>query len=313
MISIDRSILSQPKDIVNKLRLELRAQYALSNPDKVFRYTAINNDAGLETLEAKVKSKQCDDVFKVKTSRGTRFIHKGAQITFYSTKVKKIGGKLVPAEHLTNIWSDIRWEGIANEGSVKLKKGKKPEKLLKRIIDLATNKSDIVLDYHLGSGTTAAVAHKMNRQYIGIEQLDYGDNDSTVRIQNVINGDTTGVSKVVNWKGGGEYVYCELAKWNETAKEKINECTSLDKLIEFFDTLYEKYFLNYNLKFKEFKKEVILEDNFRNLSLEEQKSMFLSMLDLNQMYVNESEMEDIKYDLSEDDIKLTKKFYNKVD
>lgn len=216
-------------------------------------------------------------------------------------------------EYVTNMWAEGWWQGITSEGGVSLKNGKKPEKLLQRILDLSTKKGDIVLDFHLGSGTTAAVAHKMNRQYIGIEQLDYAENDSTVRIQNVINGDTTGISKVVNWKGGGDFIYCELAKWNQSAKEKINEFTSLDKLIEFFDTLYDKYFLNYNLKIKEFKEKVILEDNFKNLSLEEQKSMFLSMLDLNQMYINESEMEDTKYNLSVVDIALTKKFYNKED
>ena len=77
-------------------------------------------------------------------------------------------------ELLTNFWNHISWAGIAKEGGVKLKNGKKPEKLLKQIIELNTNIGDIVLDYHLGSGTTCAVAHKMKRQYIGIEQLDYG-------------------------------------------------------------------------------------------------------------------------------------------
>jgi adenine-specific DNA-methyltransferase len=192
-------------------------------------------------------------------------------------------------------------------------KGQKSEALLKRIINTSTNVGDIVLDYHLGSGSTAAVAHKLNRQYIGVEQMDYIEDTAVARLSKVISGEKSGISKEVNWKGGGDFIYCELAKWNESAKEKINECTSLDKLIVLFDTLYDKYFLNYNLKIKEFREKVILEDNFKYLSLEEQKSMFLTMLDLNQMYVNESEMEDKKYDLSEDDIALTKKFYNKED
>jgi adenine-specific DNA-methyltransferase len=70
---------------------------------------------------------------------------------------------------------------------------------------------DIILDYHLGSGTTAAVAHKCNRQYIGVEQLDYGNNDSVQRLRNVINGDQTGISKAVNWQGGCGYRFYELA------------------------------------------------------------------------------------------------------
>lgn len=150
----------------------------------------------------------------------------------------------------------------------------------------------------------------MGRQYIGIEQLDYDNNDSVIRLQNVINKDTTGISKAVNWQGGGDFIYFELAKWNEEAKEEINTCKSLDDLVKLFDTLYEKYFLNYNLKIKEFKDKVINEDEFKALSLEEQKRMFLTMLDLNQMYVQKSEMEDKRFGISEEDQKSTNQFYN---
>ncbi|WP_431733301.1 DNA methyltransferase, partial [Kingella kingae] len=74
---------------------------------------------------------------------------------------------------ISDLWIDEVFQTSSLEGGVTFKKGKKPEKLIKRIIELTTNENDIVLDYHLGSGTTAAVAHKMNRQYIGIEQMDY--------------------------------------------------------------------------------------------------------------------------------------------
>lgn len=75
---------------------------------------------------------------------------------------------------------------------------------------MSTKESDVVLDYHLGSGTTAAVAHKMNRQYIGIEQMDYIEELVVNRLKNVINGEQTGISKDVNWTGGGSFVYAEL-------------------------------------------------------------------------------------------------------
>mgnify|MGYP006088898293 CR=1 FL=1 len=225
---------------------------------------------------------------------------------------------------LSSVWSDIKQvyadpraykESQAHHSELvkDFSGGQKPEKLIERILNMCSDTGDIVLDYHLGTGTTAVTAHKLNRQYIGIEQMDYINDYCINRLNSTISGDTKGISKSINWKGGGEFVYCELAKWNETAKEQINESESLEKLIELFDTLYVKYFLNYNLKIKEFREKVMLEDNFKNLSLEEQKSMFLTMLDLNQMYVNESEMEDTKYDLSVDDIALTKKFYNKED
>ena len=200
---------------------------------------------------------------------------------------------------------------VEKEGGVKLKNGKKPERLLRDIIYFTTNTGDIVLDYHAGSGTTCAVAHKMGRQYIGIEQLNYKENNPEIRLKNVINGDESGISKIVNWQGGGDFVYLELAKWNEKAKEEIQNAKDLTALVKLFDTLYEKYFLNYNVKIKGFKEEIIKEENFKKLTLVEQKRMFLTMLDLNQMYVNESEISDKKYEISSEDQKLTKAFYSK--
>ena len=186
--------------------------------------------------------------------------------------------------------------------------GQKPEALIERILSIGTSESDIVLDYHLGSGTTAAVAHKMNRQYIGIEQLDYGENDSVVRLQNVINGDQSGISKSVNWQGGGSFVYLELAKKNEKALEQISACKSLEELTELFDELCSKYFLHYNVRVKEFRKEIESE-RFRLLSLKQQKEMFSRMLDLNQLYVNTDDRHDINTGLTEIDIAITEDFY----
>ncbi|MCL4497248.1 MAG: site-specific DNA-methyltransferase [Deltaproteobacteria bacterium] len=186
----------------------------------------------------------------------------------------------------------------------------KSEYLIMRIIEIGSAKNDIVLDYHIGSGTTCAVAHKMGRQYIGIEQLDYGENDSVKRLQNVINGDQSGISKTVNWQSGGDFVYFELAKWNEKAKEEILGAKSLNELEKLFDKLYKRYFLNYNVKTKEFKEKIIKEKEFLNLTLDEQKQLFIEMLDMNQMYVNFSERNDEKYGISPEDIALSEDFYN---
>jgi adenine-specific DNA-methyltransferase len=190
-------------------------------------------------------------------------------------------------------------------------KGQKSEKLLKRIIEVSTNEGDYVLDYHFGTGTTGAVAHKLNRKYIGIEQMDYIENTAVARLCEVLKGEKAGISKEVNWQGGGDFVYLELAKWNEEAKEEIQNTKDLPALVKIFDTLYEKYFLNYNVKIKDFKEKIIKEENFKKLTLPAQKKMFLTMLDLNQMYVNESEKADKKYSISAEDQKLTKAFYSK--
>ena len=180
----------------------------------------------------------------------------------------------------------------------------KPELFIKRILEIATKSSDIILDYHLGSGTTAAVAHKMNRQYIGIEQLDYGENDSVIRLQNVINGDQTGISKTVDWQGGGSFVYLELAKKNEKALEQISGSKSLEELAQLFDELCTKYFLHYNVRIKEFRKEIETE-RFKSLPLEKQKEMFSRLLDLNQLYVNADDRHDKNSALTKNDIAIT--------
>lgn len=184
----------------------------------------------------------------------------------------------------------------------------KPESLLERILQIATKENDIVLDYHLGSGTTAAVAHKMKRQYIGVEQMDYIESVSVERLKKVIAGEQGGISKAQNWQGGGSFVYLELAERNETALKMISACKSLEELKEIFDELCSKYFLHYNVRVKDFRAETESE-RFKALTLDEQKEMFSRMLDLNQLYVNADDRHDENSGLTENDIAVTEDFY----
>jgi len=234
------------------------------------------------------------------------YIINGGALAFYSSKIREIDGKLQVTELLTNFWSHISWAGIANEGGVKLKNGKKPEKLIKQILELNTDAGDIVMDYHLGSGTTSATAHKMGRQYIGIEQLDYGDNDALQRLNNVINGDETGISKAVNWRGGGEFVYLELKKFNSFFIRKIETATDTASLLTVWEEMKSKSFLNYNIDIKQ--QESHIED-FRILPLNDQKRHLLEILDKNQLYVNLSSLNDKDFEVSAEDKKATKDFY----
>ena len=142
----------------------------------------------------------------------------------------------------------------------------KPEQLVKKFIDLTTDDGDIVLDYHLGSGTTAAVAHKMNRQYIGIEQMDYIETVSVKRLEKVIEGEQGGISKSVDWQGGGSFVYCELKNDVQEFKNEILEATTKEKLLEVFELAKKSSFLSYRIDPKKLKK-----NEFEKLSLAEQK------------------------------------------
>jgi len=188
----------------------------------------------------------------------------------------------------------------------------KTESLMQYLIGMVANKftkNDIVLDFHVGSGTTSATAHKLGLQYIGIEQLDYINTLTIPRLEKVIRGEQSGISKPVNWKGGGSFVYLELAKNNQTAKEAILKCENLEELLKFFETMYTQYFLHYNVRIKQFKETISKEENFKNLALDRQKEIFSKMLDLNQLYVNLSELEDSRYQIDAKDIALSKDFY----
>jgi adenine-specific DNA-methyltransferase len=239
------------------------------------------------------------------------FVYKGEDVNFAADKIISINNKMTPVIPLGDIWTDIGINNLSNEGGVDLRFGKKPEKILERIIKLISKSDDdVIMDFFSGSGTTGAVAHKLNKKYILIEQLDTHINKTIKRLSNVIAGENNGISKTNNWQGGGDFIYFELAKWNEKAKEEILACNRLEDLKTLFDNLYDKYFLNYNLKIKEFKEKVIEEDKFKNLPLDEQKKMFLTMLDLNQMYVQKSEMADKRFGISKKDQDLTNNFYN---
>lgn len=283
------------------------ADFALEKREQVFQLTAIADDAGKDIVSIRDKSKDIPDtIFKVgRENKEPVYIFEGRQMYFYSSKVKFIDGELTPAKPLTNIWTDIAYNGIANEGGVSLKNGKKPEKLLRRILDITTKEGELVLDFHLGSGTTGAVAHKMKRRYIGIEQLEYERNGSVTRLNNVINGDATGISKTVNWQGGGSFVYAELKRYNQFYIDEIEKAKDTKALRKLYEQMKEEAFFRIEVDHSKW-------DNgyFEKLALKEQKEFLAECLDKNHLYVNLTEMEDAHYKMSKDEIALNKKFYN---
>lgn len=121
-------------------------------------------------------------------------------------------GILYKREKTGSLWDSLNWNNVNREGGVVFSGGKKPEVLIEKILELATHSGDIVLDSFLGSGTTAAVAHKMGRRYIGIEMGDHAYSHCKVRLDKVIAGeDQGGITKSQNWRGGGGYRFYELA------------------------------------------------------------------------------------------------------
>lgn len=292
-------------DIFQKTKI-----FANANKERVFRTAAVGGGA-LKKRKATInKSKKERNIVMQHPNEDVEgfYILNGEQIVFWKNVFHEVDGTTMPATTLTDVWTDIGFTGIASEGGITLKNGKKPEQLLKRIIDLFTNENDIVMDYHLGSGTTCAVAHKMNRQYIGIEQLDYGKNDSVERLKNVISGDKSGVSKILRWKGGGDFIYLELDKYNQRFIDDLS-CATEKNILNIFEEIKEKSFLNYDVNMQELKK---YSTEFNDLSLEDKKELLVSLLNKNQLYRNLSEIDDKEFEIKDEVKALNKAFYTTV-
>lgn len=228
-------------------------------------------------------------------------------LAWLSDVCEEIDGVLYKKEKQGTYWDFVKeTKNLSKEGGVDLPAGKKPERLIGRIIEMTTEDNDIVLDYHLGSGTTAAVAHKLGRRYIGIEQLDYEENSPVVRLKNVLAGDKTAFSKDVNWQGGGSFVYCELAELASKYSDRIEEAKNSNELIAIWDDLKESSNLSYQVDPKEFDKNINL---FIELSFEDQQRFLIEVIDKNQLYVNYSEIDDVTNDISDQDKKLNQQFY----
>ena len=184
----------------------------------------------------------------------------------------------------------------------------KPEELVKTIIEATTQEGDIVMDFFSGSGTTIAVAHKMNRQYIGVEQMDYINTLDIPRLKDVINGEQGGISKSINWQGGGSFVYCELAKANGEFVEKIQAATTTEALKSIWTKMKETGYLNYKINIATIDANAA---DFEALSLDDQKRFLIECLDKNLLYIPFSDIDSEEYAISDDDKRLTKEFYKK--
>ena len=180
----------------------------------------------------------------------------------------------------------------------------KPESLLAFFIRAITRENDIVLDFFMGSGTTQAVAHKMNRQYIGIEQMDYIETVSVERLKKVIEGEQGGISKDVEWQGGGSFVYCELKNDAQDFLNKVENALSSEELVELLEKVKKSSFLSYRVDAKKLHKE-----EFNNLSLFEQKQLLVELIDQNNLYVNYSDINDVDNNISEKEKQLNTIFY----
>ncbi|WQV89144.1 site-specific DNA-methyltransferase [Helicobacter pylori] len=181
-------------------------------------------------------------------------------------------------------------------------KGQKSEKLIQRILEVSTNENDLVLDFFAGSGTTCAVAHKMKRRYIGIEQMDYIETITKERLKKVIEGEQGGISKKCGFKGGGSFVYAELKEVNSGIKKQILNAKSASECLKIFNALNARV-----LKRADNKMDEIHSEEFHNLDLNEQKRKCCASLDANEDYLNLGDIDEDAWGIDE----ITKK-YNEI-
>ncbi|MFP5989265.1 DNA methyltransferase [Helicobacter pylori] len=217
---------------------------------------------------------------------------------------------------LEDTWNSNKWDklnSIAIDSSVSRVdetiaiddenfKGQKPESLIQRILEVSTNENDLVLDFFAGSGTTCAVAHKMKRRYIGIEQMDYIETITKERLKKVIEGEQGGISKKCGFKGGGSFVYAELKEVNLEIKKQITNANSASECLKIFNDLSERF-----LKRADCKMDEIDSEEFHNLDLNEQKRIYCKLFDSNEDYLNLGDIDEDAWGIDE----ITKK-YNEI-
>lgn len=195
---------------------------------------------------------------------------------------------------------------VNDEGVVEFRNGKKPEDLIAFLMEIFTVEGDIVLDAFAGSATTAAVALKLNRQFITSEQMDYIHTVTLPRIKGVIDGKENELLPEAEYNGGDSFVYCELAKSNQKFIDDIMSAKTDEEIYVLYKKILETGFVSSRINPKaidETKKE------FEELSIDNKKRLLMELLDKNLLYVNYCDIDDEEYQISDEDKAFSRKFY----
>lgn len=293
----------EEKGISFDLGQEKTIQFINDNMKNIWRRAFIRN-------EFKKISQDNPDKIIVNVTDREHYYYRGREMYFLSDKYhmcfdEEKGYQSCMSNLLGDFWSDINTGKLFSEGGVKLRNGKKPEKILHRLISMFTKEEDIVLDAYLGSGTTAAVAHKMNRKYIGIEQLDSHMALALRRMEAVIGGEQSGVSKGMAWQGGGAFTYFELAQNSQKLADRIY-CADEEELCAIYDELKYSDFVLYRIDINDLEAKKM---DFRDLETEDKKRLLISVIDKNTLYINYSDVDNADYALTEEDRRFSKCFY----
>ena len=314
------------------------AKFYYENYDKIFRFSPSN-----------FSSKLPNDDYLYFNDKGGLF-HKCNDLAFLKqvSRLDKETKKIYKQEWQSNLILGNMWQGLQKEGQVTLKNGKKPEALLKRIIEISTKEGDLVMDFFAGSGTTCAVAHKMGRRWIGIEQMDYVEGITKERLIKVINGEQGGISKAVGWnplspslaegdKGGGSssqskneaskkdadstHAKAPSAREGESPQNAFIYCELMplnalykEKIAKSSSEgelaqIYDELQTKAFIDYRVDIQEMLKDKDLEALSLAEKKQILYAILDSNMDYVAYSDMEDSIFCVDNETIELNRAFF----
>lgn len=319
--SNNKHILTFPKEsCIFKIKDGIYTISEEQNKYELLDSIDVKNGVNLNEFRIKFKSRWSDKTLQNEIKKGGKILIKSKKL---SPRIIYAEGKEFIVSPKTIIFSNTNNPfcatvkgikvGTTENGSDEIEnllgenifKYPKPESLMAYLIETASNEGDLVMDFFAGSGTTLAVAHKMNRKWVGVEQMDYIESITKARLEKVIAGEQGGISKAVNFTGGGEFIYCELMPLNAVYKEQIIKAKNEAELESIYKDLQEKAFLDYRVDLKE----VLQDRDFKELDLVSKRDFLFQALDSNMDYVLLEDIADSDYGISSKVIELNKAFY----
>lgn len=236
-------------------KVEILREY-VANFKKIFRLTSVQKENEFQNRILSLCKNGLHSADYL-VSRGrfagqniTLYYFNGQIFVWLRDSAKLDGNAILKGNKITDHWShgEIPKADLANEGGVTLSRGKKPEQLMKRLIEWCSNEREFVLDYFAGSGSTAAAAMKLRRKFIAIDAEKYFDEKSVLRIKNVFGGDKSGISKQTEWKGGGLCKYIRLESYEDTLNNlRLDHHPQRKRAVAANPALKEDYMLRYLL------------------------------------------------------------------
>lgn len=231
------------------------SEYRL-NFDKIYRLTSVQAENEFQQRILRI----CGEGFFSADYLVSRGRHRGEMLTIYyangqilvwlKDSARLAGSQIVKANKISDHWShvEIPKADLANEGGVTLQRGKKPEQLLKRLVDWMSCEDDIILDYFGGTATTGAVALKTGRRFLLTEAEGYFYDKTLLRLKNVLGGDKTGISSLCSWTGGGMFKYVVLESYEDTLNNlNLVRSQAHNDLFAQAPEIKEDYLLHYML------------------------------------------------------------------